>query len=241
MFSLICGLGESHKGFKKKGRDVAIVGKVYAQVYIYYGELFMIGRDGIFAGGDPFEIVRRWLDEAGKVEPSDPNAMALATVDDNGMPNSRIVLMKDVEDDGFTFFTNYNSAKGIEVDVAKKAAFVIHWKSLRRQIRVRGRIERIDAAVSDEYYASRALGSRIGAWASQQSQVLASRKTLMEAVTDAENKYGDNPPRPENWGGYKIIPSELEFWADGEFRLHDRFKWTRDRIENPWLVERLNP
>jgi pyridoxamine 5'-phosphate oxidase len=195
----------------------------------------------IFAGNDPFEIARNWLGEAGQTEPADPNAIALATVDNTGMPNTRMVLLKSIEDDGFVFFTNYDSKKGREIDAAGKAAFVMHWKSLARQIRVRGLVTKVAPEISDEYYKSRALGSRIGAWASAQSQVLKSRKSLVLSVAKATAMHGTNPSRPAFWGGYHIAPLEVEFWADGEFRLHDRFRWRRASIKDDWEISRLFP
>lgn len=201
----------------------------------------MSERDGIFAGDDPFEIARQWLAEAQDHEPNDPNAIALSTVDAQGLPNVRMVLLKDIEDDGFVFYTNYGSAKAQELDHAGKAAFVMHWKSLRRQIRVRGTITREEGPQADAYYASRSLKSRLGAWASAQSQPLASRATLMAEVAKVTAKHGPNPKRPPFWGGYRIVPSELEFWADGPFRLHDRFRWVRTRPDAAWSIERLNP
>lgn len=201
----------------------------------------MTYRSGIFAGDDPFAIVRDWLQEAAGQEPNDPNAMALSTVDPHGMPNTRIMLLKDVEDDAFVFYTNYESAKANELDQSGKASFVIHWKSLRRQVRARGLITREDGAKADAYYASRPLKSRLGAWASQQSGPLASRATLEQALEDVTAKYGDSPPRPPFWGGYRLTPVELEFWADGEARLHDRFQWRRAEPGAPWEITRLNP
>ena len=201
----------------------------------------MNDREGIFAGDDPFDIARSWLEAATALEPSDPNAAALASVDSDGMPDLRIVLIKDIEADGFVFFTNYNSRKGHEIAGSGKAALNIHWKSLARQIRVRGVIEKIPSAASDEYYASRPLGSRIGAWASDQSEPLVKKSDLLEAVRATEEKYGNTPPRPAHWGGYKITPLEIEFWSAGEFRLHDRFLWTCLNTGNNWKIQRLNP
>ncbi len=201
----------------------------------------MTERDGIFAGSDPFEIAARWLGEAEKTESNDPNAIALATVDADGMPNSRMVLLKDIEPNGFVFYTNYESKKASELDGAGKAAFVMHWKSLRRQIRVRGTITREDGPKADEYYASRSLKSRLGAWASRQSQPLSSRAALMAEVAKVTAKHGPNPARPPFWGGYRLAPTEIEFWADGAFRLHDRFRWQREKPDSAWHVERLNP
>lgn len=198
-------------------------------------------RSGIFAGDDPFAIARRWMTEAEATEPNDPNAIALATVDPSGLPNVRMVLLKDIEDDAFVFYTNYGSKKAQEIEAAGKAAFVLHWKSLRRQIRVRGVTEREEGPKADEYYASRSLKSRLGAWASQQSQPLSSREYLMAEVAKLTLTKGTNPPRPSFWGGFRIRPVEIEFWADGAFRLHDRFRWTRENTAESWGVQRLNP
>ncbi len=198
-------------------------------------------RKGIFAGDDPFEIARRWLEEAEKTEPNDPNAMALATVDADGMPDVRMVLLKAIEAGSFVFYTNYGSAKARQLDAAGKAAFVIHWKSLRRQIRVRGLVTREDGPEADAYFASRSLQSRLGAWASRQSQPLASRAALMAQVARLGAELGPNPPRPPFWGGYRLTPLQIEFWADGAFRLHDRFRWQREVVEGEWKVDRLNP
>ncbi len=197
--------------------------------------------NGIFAGADPFEIADRWLAEAEKTEPNDPNAIALATVDPEGLPNARMVLLKEIEKDAFVFYTNYHSAKAQELDSAHKAAFVMHWKSLRRQIRVRGTITKEDGPQADAYYTSRSLKSRLGAWASHQSQPLESRASLMAEVAKVTAKLGTNPPRPEFWGGYRVTPVEVEFWADGAFRLHDRFQWKRQNVDSDWQVLRLNP
>ena len=201
----------------------------------------MADRDGKFAGDSPFEIVRAWMAEAGEAEPNDANAIALSTVDASGMPNARMVLLKDVEDDAFVFYTNYTSAKAGELDSAKKAAFVMHWKSLRRQVRVRGDVEKENGPKADAYYASRSLKSRLGAWASDQSAPLDSRATLMAEVAKVTAEHGPNPKRPPFWGGYRIIPTEVEFWADGAFRLHDRFRWSRLNPGEPWEIVRLNP
>lgn len=201
----------------------------------------MSDRTGIFEGDDPFAIARAWLAEAQEAEINDPNAIALSTVDADGMPNARMVLLKDIEDGAFVFYTNYGSAKAQEIDATGKAAFVMHWKSLRRQIRVRGHVEREDGPKADEYYASRSLKSRLGAWASEQSRPLSSRTALMAEVAKVTARHGANPPRPPFWGGFRIIPSEMEFWADGAFRLHDRFRWTRDSVAETWQVLRLNP
>ncbi|MFX0544206.1 pyridoxamine 5'-phosphate oxidase [Roseovarius sp. S1116L3] len=201
----------------------------------------MTDRTGKFAGDDPFQISRRWLEEAQSTEPNDPNAIALATVDPDGMPNMRMVLLKEIADDGFVFYTNYESAKGQELAASGKAGFVMHWKTLRRQIRVRGPVTRQDGPEADAYYASRSLKSRLGAWASQQSRPLSSRGALMAEVAKVSARHGLNPPRPPFWGGFKITPVEIEFWADGDYRLHDRFVWRRDGPDEAWEVTRLNP
>ncbi len=198
-------------------------------------------RTGIFVGDDPFVLARDWLAAAEPVEPNDSNAIALATVDADGLPNVRMVLLKDIEPDAFVFYTNYDSRKGREIDASGKAAFVLHWKSLRRQIRVRGVTEREEGSAADAYYASRSLKSRLGAWASAQSQPLSSRVALMAEVAKVTLKHGPNPARPPNWGGIRIRPLEIEFWADGDFRLHDRFRWQRDSINQAWNIQRLNP
>ncbi|MEM1374261.1 MAG: pyridoxamine 5'-phosphate oxidase [Pseudomonadota bacterium] len=198
-------------------------------------------RSGIFEGDDPFEITRRWLAEASQSELNDPNAMQLATVDAEGRPNVRTVLLKDIESDAFVFYTNYESAKGQEIAATGYAAFVLHWKSLGRQVRVRGQVEREDGAVADAYYRSRGLGSRIGAHASDQSRPLASRDLLESRVKQLQVELGADPQRPTFWGGLRVRPFEMEFWADGEHRLHDRFRWLHNNEANTWDVRRLFP
>ncbi|PQO23478.1 pyridoxamine 5'-phosphate oxidase [Rhodobacteraceae bacterium WD3A24] len=201
----------------------------------------MSERGGIFAGDDPLAIARAWLAEAEESEPNDPNAMALATVDADGLPNVRMVLLKEIAAETFVFYTNYESVKAAEIEGAGKAGFVLHWKSLRRQIRVRGTVTREDGPRADAYYASRSLKSRLGAWASRQSRPLESRATLMAEVARVSARHGTTPPRPPFWGGYAITPLEIEFWADGAFRLHDRFQWRRQSARDDWAVARLNP
>jgi len=198
-------------------------------------------REGIFAGDDPFAIALTWLAEAEAVELNDPNAMALATVDRDGLPNVRMVLLKGIEAGAFVFYTNYESAKAAEIDATGAAAFVLHWKSLRRQIRARGAVTREEGPLADAYFRSRSLASRLGAWASRQSRPLASRGALMAEVDKVTALKGIDPPRPPFWGGYRITPVEIEFWADGAHRLHDRFRWTRAQPGTPWDVVRLNP
>lgn len=201
----------------------------------------MSDRSGIFAGDDPFALARAWLAEAETAEPNDPNAIALATVDDQGMPNVRMVLLKEIAAGSFVFYTNYESEKAREIDHAGRAAFVVHWKSLRRQIRVRGDVTREDGPEADAYFASRSLKSRLGAWASRQSRPLESRAALMAEVAKVTARRGPNPPRPPFWGGLRIRPLEIEFWADGEYRLHDRFRWSRGRDDDAWEIQRLYP
>lgn len=200
-----------------------------------------MGRTGIFSGDDPFVLAQGWLSLARTEEINDSNAMALSTVDADGMPNVRIVLLKEIEAGAFVFYTNFNSVKAQELERSGKAAFVMHWKSLRRQVRARGLISRVDDAKADEYYASRSLKSRLGAWASNQSQPLESREALEKALEVATQEHGDTPPRPPYWGGFRLVPLEMEFWADGDARLHNRFKWRRDTVDAPWRIERLNP
>ncbi|HET9067507.1 MAG TPA: pyridoxamine 5'-phosphate oxidase [Amaricoccus sp.] len=201
----------------------------------------MVERTGIFAGDDPFAIARAWLGEAEGVEPNDANAVALATVGEGGLPNVRMVLLKEIEPDGFVFYTNYESVKGREIAASGTAAFVMHWKSLRRQIRARGKVTREDGAQADAYYRSRSLPSRLGAWASAQSRPLGSRAALMLEVAKVTASRGIDPPRPPFWGGFRLSPTEIEFWADGASRLHDRFRWTRGAAGEPWQIARLNP
>ena len=203
----------------------------------------MTDRNGIFAGEDPFAIARRWLAEAEATEPNDPNAIALATVDAEGLPDVRMVLLKEIEpgpEGAFVFYTNYDSAKGRQIAETGKAAFVMHWKSLRRQIRVRGSVTREEGPRADAYYASRALESRIGAWSSRQSQPLESRAALMAEVARQGLRHGLAPRRPPFWGGFRIAPVQIEFWADGAFRLHDRFRWTR-QDNGAWDILCLQP
>jgi pyridoxamine 5'-phosphate oxidase len=189
---------------------------------------------------EPFRLFAEWLGEAEASEPNDPNAMALATVDGDGMPNVRMVLLKGLDGGGFVFFTNYESAKGGELLASRKAALCFHWKSLRRQIRVRGPVEEVSKAEADAYFATRARGSRIGAWASQQSRPLESRFALEKAVASYAAKFAIGEiPRPDYWSGFRLIPVEIEFWRDREFRLHDRIQFRR--AGDGWVKTRLYP
>lgn len=191
---------------------------------------------------EPFELFASWFEEAQKSEPNDPNAMALATVDANGLPDVRMVLLKAVESSGFVFYSNAESAKGQELQANPKAAAVLHWKSLRRQVRLRGPVARVTDAEADAYFASRPLQSRIGAWASQQSRPLESRFALETAAAKYAAKFAfAEIPRPPYWIGYRILPVYLEFWSDGAFRLHDRIVFRRATPEAAWRKERLYP
>ncbi|MEQ9247186.1 MAG: pyridoxamine 5'-phosphate oxidase [Nitratireductor sp.] len=190
---------------------------------------------------EPFRLFAEWLEDATKSEPNDPNALALATVDPDGMPNVRMVLLKGFDERGFVFYTNFESAKGQEVLSAKKAAMCFHWKSLRRQVRIRGPVEVVSDAEADEYYAARPRGSRIGAWASKQSRPLESRFALEKAVAEYTAKFAIGTiPRPSHWSGFRIVPQTIEFWHDRPFRLHDRVVFTRDE-KGGWQTERLYP
>ena len=195
----------------------------------------------IFDGADPILIAKKWLKEAEKIEINDANAMALASVDKEGCPNVRMVLLKEIESNAFIFYTNYNSVKSNEIVESGNAAMVIHWKSLRRQVRVRGKIEKTSSDQANKYFVSRSLNSRYGAIASDQSKPLDSREILLRRVNEVAEKEGQNPKRPENWGGFKIIPFEIELWADGEDRLHDRFRYIfKSELKN-WSKQRLYP
>jgi pyridoxamine 5'-phosphate oxidase len=190
---------------------------------------------------DPFPLFDTWLGEAEKAEPNDANAMALATVDGDGLPNVRMVLLKGHGPNGFVFFTNFESAKGREVTGHPKAAAVFHWKSLRRQVRVRGPVTEVTGKEADDYFASRSHGSKIGAWASEQSRPLDSRATLEKRAEEFAAKYPGDVPRPPYWSGWRIMPVEIEFWQDGAFRLHDRIVFRRSGPGAPWTKTRLNP
>jgi len=196
-----------------------------------------------FAGaGEPFELFAAWMKDAAAREMNDPEAMALATVDPDGMPNVRMVLLKAAGPDGFVFYTNYESAKGRELLASPKAALCFHWKSLRRQVRVRGPVTPVSPEEANAYYASRPRGSRIGAWASQQSRALESRFALEKAVASYTARYAIGEiPRPPHWSGFRLSPVEIEFWHDRPFRLHDRIVFRRSSPQEPWAKTRLYP
>lgn len=196
----------------------------------------------LFAENEPFALFERWLTEAKGKEPNDPNAMALATADASGFPDVRMVLLKGVDRAGFVFFTNGESAKGQQLEANPQAALVFHWKSIRRQVRVRGVIERVSAAEADAYFQSRDRGARLGAWASKQSRPLEDRIALEKRIAEFTAKFGlGEVPRPEYWGGYRIVPLAIEFWCDRPFRLHDRLVFTRASADAAWSKARLYP
>ena len=189
---------------------------------------------------EPIALFREWLQDAHEQEVNDPTAVALATVDEDGMPDVRMVLLKDVDERGFTFYTNFQSQKGAELQATPKAAMCFHWKSLRRQVRIRGNVEVVSDAEADAYYASRPRGSRIGAWASQQSRPLESRFALEKAVAEYTAKYPIGEiPRPPYWSGFRVMPDTIEFWHNRKFRLHDRIVFARG--DGGWGKTRLYP
>ena len=190
---------------------------------------------------DPFTLFGEWQDAAAQSEPNDPTAMALASVDPDGLPDVRMVLLKAWDDRGFVFYTNFESAKGREIQETMKAAALFHWKSQRKQIRIRGPVEIVTDAEADAYFASRPRGSRIGAWASLQSRPLSCREVLEDAVADVEDGYPNDVPRPPYWSGFRIIPQQIEFWSDGAHRLHDRILFARDELGDEWSKTRLYP
>jgi pyridoxamine 5'-phosphate oxidase len=197
---------------------------------------------GFTERSDPFGLFKEWFEDAKKSEPNDPDAMAIATVDDAGLPNVRMVLMREWDERGFVFFTNFESQKGQEILSAGKAAFVMHWKSLRRQVRVRGLTEEVSKEQADAYFNARPRESRIGAWASQQSRPLSARFELETQVAMNTARFGIGTiPRPPHWSGIRIKPLSIEFWHDRPFRLHDRIVFRREKPETAWTKARLYP
>lgn len=191
---------------------------------------------------EPFSLFEGWLKEATASEINDPNGVALATVDANGLPDVRMVLLKGFDERGFTFYTNFESQKGQEILGNMKAAMCFHWKSLRRQVRIRGPVEIVSDQEADEYYATRPRGSRIGAWASKQSRPLESRFALEKAVAEYTARYAIGEiPRPAHWSGFRIMPTSIEFWKDGKFRLHDRIEFRRASLDHGWDKVRMYP
>ena len=191
---------------------------------------------------DPFALFEDWYEAARASEPNDPHAMAVATVDSAGLPDVRMLLMNAHDHRGFVFFTNFDSRKGEELKAHPRAALVFHWKSLRRQVRARGPVEVTTTAEADAYFSSRARGSQFASSASRQSRPLARKSDLMAAVDKLKSEIGEDPvPRPPHWSGFRIIPLELEFWKDGEYRLHDRVRFTRTDSIAPWTRQRLYP
>jgi len=191
---------------------------------------------------DPIQLFKIWMEEASKSEPNDPNALSLATSSKNDFPSVRMVLLKDFSKNGFIFYTNLNSQKGNDLKENPKAAMCFHWKSLLRQIRISGTVSQVSEADADQYYNSRAYESRIGAWASKQSQELISRNQLMESIKEYKKKYSDEKkvPRPSHWSGWNLSPLSIEFWLDGDNRIHERLKYTKDS-NGQWNKSLLSP
>ena len=191
---------------------------------------------------DPIQLFEIWMDEAKKSEPNDPNALSLATSNKDNIPSVRMVLLKGFNQNGFVFYTNLNSQKGNELRKNPKAAMCFHWKSLLRQIRISGTVTQVEDKVADQYYNSRSYESRIGAWASKQSSKLANRDELINSIKEYRYKYNDenNVPRPSHWSGWNLFPSSIEFWLDGDSRIHERLKYTSDENGN-WIKSLLSP
>ena len=207
-------------------------------------EAYGIAEDqgAVFTDDDPITLFADWLLLAGRHELNDPNAMALATVDADGAPDVRIVLLKDLTENGLSFYTNTESAKGQQLAARPEAALVFHWKSIRRQVRFRGSITPVSDAEADAYFATRARGAQIGAWASSQSRPMPAQDALREGIDAQEKKFGERDvDRPAHWSGYRLEPNQIEFWVNRPFRLHDRLLFERDAAGNSWRTSRLYP
>ncbi|MEA3193788.1 MAG: pyridoxamine 5-phosphate oxidase [Betaproteobacteria bacterium] len=191
------------------------------------------------ADPDPLRQFERWFDDALRAKLPLPNAMTLATASAGGAPTARIVLLKGIDGGGFVFYTNYRSRKGLEIEAKSSACLLFLWSDLERQVRIEGEVEKVSARESDEYYVTRPLGARLSAWASNQSESVASRKILETAMEEARRRHGDKPPRPAHWGGYRLLPQAIEFWQGRADRLHDRLLYTRGK--STWRIERLAP
>jgi pyridoxamine 5'-phosphate oxidase len=195
-----------------------------------------------FANDEPFALFADWLKDARAKEPNDPNAMALATVDEHGLPDVRMVLLKDFDSRGFTFYSNAESTKGLQLAANPQVALCFHWKSLRRAVRLRGPVSLVEADTADAYFATRDRGARIGAWASDQSRPLESRFALERRIEETAVRFGvGDPPRPPHWVGWRLAPLRMEFWRDRPFRLHDRLEFSRAAAEDAWMKRRLYP
>jgi pyridoxamine 5'-phosphate oxidase len=214
----------------KSPHDLAQMRKSYEQAVL----------DVTHVRGQPIEQFHHWFDEAVNAKALEPNAMTLATVSTDGRPSTRVLLVKAADQQGLVWFTNYLSRKGQDLDANPVAAIQFFWPELERVVRIEGRVERVSDAESDEYYRSRPLGSRIGAWASPQSSVLQSREQLEQAWTEQQARLGEDPPRPGNWGGYRLVPDRWEFWQGRPSRLHDRIEY-RLQADGSWLIQRLAP
>ena len=202
-----------------------------------------LGLDNCFLDlDDPIQLFKVWMDEAQKSEPNDPNALSLATANKENYPSVRMVLLKGFNQNGFVFYTNLNSQKGNELKENPNAAMCFHWKSLLRQIRIKGKVALVSDEIADQYYNTRGYESRIGAWASKQSQELDNRDELINSIKDYKQKYNDqdNVPRPNHWSGWNLSPSSIEFWLDGDSRIHERLKYTKDKSGN-WVKSLLSP
>jgi len=225
--------------------------KVLNDINLYYIDYFVkimnqknsLGLDNCFLDtNDPIELFKTWMNKAKETEPNDPNALSLATTDSNGLPSVRIVLLKDFNENGFVFYTNLNSQKSLSLKKNPKAEMCFHWKSLLRQVRINGTVSEVLEKEADDYYDTRPYDSRIGAWASKQSEVLNSRKELIDSIKKYKEKYNNekNVPRPNHWSGWRLLPKEIEFWLNVENRIHERLKYFKDK-NGKWNKFLLNP